>query len=379
MKPHIFFLLLVAAHTVCASCSFHSFCAAQTQETVEDKKPSLPSRETQLLALENRIDKVESSLGSVGDVLGEQHEIVQSLRKQNEQLKEMLELAKFSNTSSKEAQMLAFKPQRANAVFETPEYPLLVSFSRDHSGGHVGFKLSYQGRVIRRFLDTDKDEKLDVWIYYKGGVESYRESAKNKDAKIDSWQYTQGDSVLTLNDTDGDGKPDEAFKGNLSDLLTLGLRNAVREKTLERTSVPDPRALLPAGKHKIEDALPPKRLVASIGGYAGQSYKVEFVNGKLTYHQNPDGFTEWGGTSEEIQVTKKMWIEFRDQLNKAKVWEWRRRYHNPDIHDGTVWNFEIEYSDQSIASSGSNAGPGREQLEIFLEAVSTLAKKKSFE
>ena len=375
MKPNVFLLLLVAAHAVCASCSFHSFCVAQTQEAVEEKKPSLPSRESQLLALKNRIDKAESSLRSVEDVLGEQHEIVQSLRKQNKQLKEMLELAKFSSTSSQEAQMLAFKPQGANAVFENPEYPLLVSFSRDHSGGHRGFKLSYQSRVIRRFLDTDKDEKLDLWIYYKGGVESYRESAKNKDAKIDSWQYTQGDSVLTLNDTDGDGKPDEAFKGNLSDLLTVGLRNAVREKTFKKTSV---GTILPAGKHKIEDVLPPKRLVASIGGFASQSYKVEFVNGKLTYHQNPNGFTEWGGTSEEIQVTKKMWIEFRDQLNKAKVWEWRRRYHNPDIHDGTVWNFEIEYSDQSIASSGSNAGPGREQLKILREAVSTLAKKKSF-
>jgi len=375
MKPNVFLLLLVAVPIVCASCSFHSFCAAQTQDVVPEKKPIQPSRESQMLALNNRIEEVESSLRSVREVLGEQHEIVQSLLKQNKQLEEMRERVELVEVSIKAAQMLAFKPRNANAVFDKPEYPSLVWFSRQRHG----FELSYQDRLIRRFLDTDEDRKLDLWIYYKDGVESYRESASNGDAKIDSWQYTQGDSVLMFNDTDGDGKADESFKGSLSDLRTLGLRNAIREKVLKKTPLPDPRTLLPAGKHKIKDTLPPKRFVAAIEGFAGPSYKVEFVNGKLTYHQNPSGFTEWGGTSKEIQVTKEIWIKFRDQLNKAEVWKWRRRYHDPDIHDGTVWEFEIEYSDQSIESSGSNASPGNEQFKMFLEAVSDLAEKKSFE
>ena len=146
------------------------------------------------------------------------------------------------------------------------------------------------------------------------------------------------------------------------------------------TRSPNPERHLLAGDHPIDDPWPPKAFKVSIGGHFGASYKVELADsGKLIYHQIPKGFTEAGGTSKEIWVTESMWNEFRQQLNQAEVWKWRRRYDDLTVADRTVWKIEIEYSDQSIKSSGSNAYPIEKQFSLFLEAVSDLADGNPFE
>lgn len=152
-------------------------------------------------------------------------------------------------------------------------------------------------------------------------------------------------------------------------------------ETISSPALPtNPDWLLPAGDHEISDTWPPTAFVASIGGFSGHSFKVELDgDGRLMYHQNPSGFTEWGGTSEEIIVTEDMWNGFRDRLNSSKVWKWRRRYDDPKIADGTVWELKIKYSRQSIVSTGSNAYPTQQQFDIFLDAVSDLADGKPFE
>ncbi|MEZ6092803.1 MAG: hypothetical protein R3C03_00995 [Pirellulaceae bacterium] len=163
-------------------------------------------------------------------------------------------------------------------------------------------------------------------------------------------------------------------------LSGCGSSNDDSETTSSLVTPSNPNWLLPAGEHEIADARPPAAFLVSIGGFSGQSFKLELDDdGKLMYRQNPDGFTEWGGTSEEVNVTEDMWIEFRDRLNDAEVWKWRRRYDDPKIADGTVWKLKIGYSNQSIVSSGSNAYPSKRQFNMFLNAVSALAGGRPFE
>ncbi len=45
------------------------------------------------------------------------------------------------------------------------------------------------GRKLRQFLDLDSDKKLDVWQFYKNGVEVYRELDSNKDDKRDQFRW----------------------------------------------------------------------------------------------------------------------------------------------------------------------------------------------
>ena len=142
----------------------------------------------------------------------------------------------------------------------------------------------------------------------------------------------------------------------------------------------NPDWALPVGDHRIDNKRPPIAFVASIGGHFGPSFKVEMIgNGNLMYHQSPNGFIGDGGTSEEILMTEDMWNQCQQRLNNAELWKWRRRYDDPTIADGTVWKLRLEYYDQSIVSSGSNAYPTPKQFEIFLDAVSDLAEGNPFE
>ncbi|MEQ1906040.1 MAG: thioredoxin, partial [Pirellulaceae bacterium] len=45
------------------------------------------------------------------------------------------------------------------------------------------------GRKLRQFLDVDGDKKLDVWQFFKNGVEVYRELDSNKDDKRDQFRW----------------------------------------------------------------------------------------------------------------------------------------------------------------------------------------------
>lgn len=45
------------------------------------------------------------------------------------------------------------------------------------------------GRMLRRFIDTNKDRKIDMWCYYKEGVEVYRDIDSNYDLKADQYRW----------------------------------------------------------------------------------------------------------------------------------------------------------------------------------------------
>ncbi|MGH7222727.1 MAG: thioredoxin-like domain-containing protein [Gemmataceae bacterium] len=119
------------------------------------------------------------------------------------------------------AQMLTFKPRQEGVVCTTPA-----------ADKHVGCKVELlkaargsgwvlkdeEGNLLRRFFDSNGDNRIDVWAYYKDGAEVYAEidttfSGKpdqyrwfnaggckwgvdeNKDGRIDSWKVISPEEV----------------------------------------------------------------------------------------------------------------------------------------------------------------------------------------
>jgi hypothetical protein len=120
--------------------------------------------------------------------------------------------------------------------------------------------------------------------------------------------------------------------------------------------------------------------VAQIGGLLGASYAV-VLNGSnsVIYSHNPHTFTSYPGTEHEvIEVSEERWIRFRQALDEAKVWRWRREYVNKRIYDGTSWLLDVQYSDKSIVTRGRNDYPRRDRFERFLQAVRELTGGKEF-
>lgn len=124
----------------------------------------------------------------------------------------------------------------------------------------------------------------------------------------------------------------------------------------------------------------PQSFEASIGGFLGASYRVALQeDGALLYLHNPHTFTSSPGTEKvRIEVTEEQWRKFRNSLDAARVWGWKKDYSDPGVQDGTQWNLKIGYTDASVTSHGNNAFPPKESYERFCRAVATLLGGRPF-
>ena len=63
-------------------------------------------------------------------------------------------------------------------------------------------------RTLRQFADTDGDNKIDTWIFFKDGKESYCEQDLDGDGKVDQYQFHENGKVRNGIDEDQDGEID---------------------------------------------------------------------------------------------------------------------------------------------------------------------------
>ncbi|HYD47507.1 MAG TPA: hypothetical protein VEB21_04135 [Terriglobales bacterium] len=120
----------------------------------------------------------------------------------------------------------------------------------------------------------------------------------------------------------------------------------------------------------------PSELSISIGGYTGPSYSLELHGPYLIYQ----AYAEQHGlvSKWKLQPTPDQWREFWAELDRIDVWHWEANYDNPDILDGTGWRITIAHADRRLATSGSNASPGRDSFDAFWQALRTLISDLEF-
>ncbi len=99
----------------------------------------------------------------------------------------------------------------------------------------------------------------------------------------------------------------------------------------------------------------PMRLTATIGGFLGNTYRVEMLNGVMTYTAFGPGRQNLKKTT--VTPTALQWKEFREALDRLQVWKWQSHYLNPYVMDGTQWALDIAYADHALKSEGSNNYP----------------------
>ncbi len=144
------------------------------------------------------------------------------------------------------AQMLQFKPKQAGVPISTPteaELPNckveLIKGQKLASGKTAsGWLLrDPQGRMLRRFFDSDGDNQIDVWSYYLNGEECYREVDTNFDGKPDQYRWLGANGSKWGVDLNEDGvidtwrviSPEEVSQEVLAAVMT---RDIVRLQAL---------------------------------------------------------------------------------------------------------------------------------------------------
>jgi hypothetical protein len=98
------------------------------------------------------------------------------------------------------AVFLGFAPRFPGVECDTPTDPAAIEACKvepayDAKKRAVGWLLrDGQGKLLRRFVDTDGDEKrmTDQWSYYQDGFEVYREIDLTQDRKLDEIRWLNG-------------------------------------------------------------------------------------------------------------------------------------------------------------------------------------------
>lgn len=88
--------------------------------------------------------------------------------------------------------VMAFTPKQQDVEFESPkpdDYPKCKLEVERKGKGSGWVLLGPAGQVLRKFLDTDGDKKIDQWRYYNQGVEVYRDIDTNDNDKVDQSRW----------------------------------------------------------------------------------------------------------------------------------------------------------------------------------------------
>lgn len=89
------------------------------------------------------------------------------------------------------------------------------------------------GQLLRRFIDSNKDRKLDQWCYYKNGIEVYRDLDTNFNGKADQYRWLGTAGTRWGIDTNENGEID-SWKSISPEEVTAEVVAALREKNPAR-------------------------------------------------------------------------------------------------------------------------------------------------
>ena len=131
---------------------------------------------------------------------------------------------------------LALKPVQAGVDYEKVEADRESSckvIDIDESAWSGWEVLAEDGTLLRRFADTNRDQKIDLWCYFKFGVEVYRDVDQDFNGKADQYRWLATGGTRWGLDRDEDGGID-IWKQISAEEVTAEVVAALREKDAAR-------------------------------------------------------------------------------------------------------------------------------------------------
>jgi hypothetical protein len=109
------------------------------------------------------------------------------------------------------AQALALTPIQANVNYSRPDPKEVArcTIRAEKQGGITAWVVrDSQGQTLRRFADTNADNVVDLWCYFNGGLEVYRDIDADHDGKADQYRWLQTAGTRWGIDKNQDGRID---------------------------------------------------------------------------------------------------------------------------------------------------------------------------
>jgi thiol-disulfide isomerase/thioredoxin len=144
----------------------------------------------------------------------------------------LLFLANVHAQSPSAADALRLMPVQQGIAFDSPEKEDVAKCKVDVEtvGGITGWVVrDAGGQLLRRFLDTNGDNKVDQWCYFANGIEIYRDIDANFNNKADQYRWLGTAGIRHGIDENEDGRIDNwkaISPEEVTEELVLALRDA---------------------------------------------------------------------------------------------------------------------------------------------------------
>ena len=134
------------------------------------------------------------------------------------------------------ADALKLVPIQRDVVYERPSDAEVANCklaAEKHGNANGWIVRGPGGQLLRRFQDTNSDNKVDQWCYYHNGVEVYRDIDADFDEKADQYRWLGTAGMRWGLDQDEDGQIDE-WKSISAEEATAELVAALRDSDSQR-------------------------------------------------------------------------------------------------------------------------------------------------
>lgn len=134
------------------------------------------------------------------------------------------------------AEALEFRPIQSDADYDRPtaEEVARCQVEVEAVGGISGWVVRNElNQVLRRYLDTNGDNKVDQWCYFKNGIEVYRDIDSNFNNQADQYRWLGTAGTRHGIDTDEDARID-SWKMISPEEVTAEIVAALRERDAAR-------------------------------------------------------------------------------------------------------------------------------------------------
>lgn len=113
-----------------------------------------------------------------------------------------------AQSDDKTREALRYKPKQKDVDYEQPTESQIDLCTLDSAKkiNKSGFIIRDQdGQILRLYLNTNSDQNLDRWSYFKDGLEVYSDIDSNFDGKADQFRWYSTAGTRWGEDVDGDG------------------------------------------------------------------------------------------------------------------------------------------------------------------------------
>lgn len=133
-------------------------------------------------------------------------------------------------------QALRLKPVQADVDYDTPTADEIANctLKAEKIGSGTGWVVrDSTGRLLRRFVDSNNDNVVDLWCYYQNGVEIYRDIDGDFNGKADQYRWYNIAGTRHGIDKNEDGRID-AWKTISAEEVTSEVVKALADRDADR-------------------------------------------------------------------------------------------------------------------------------------------------